>query len=345
MTKQIKGQPVEMSRSYKCAAFFLLIFVASSNAFSEGYTVVGRIPLPGYRAKSLLLSPNGIAYVLEKEKDEWWSEDWKELFTAVDLRGRQTLPQVLLKDKAKAIAINPNGDTVFILGNSVTPFDTNNHQILSPIETLCKGDAIGVSADGLYAYILSEGYETPHVPSVLDACIVQLHLKSGTRSQIIDLSAAFSSMVVTSNDMAYLLRYQELLPLNIVSGTAQHPIHIDFVPNSGRIAFAITPDNAWAYVVTGRDRITPIELSTRQLFPTIQVGLDPAYVAIGPDGKRAYVANHEGKSITPVDLRTRQALAPIQLDQKPSELAVSADGRLLVVLISEGRELLMIWIN
>jgi YVTN family beta-propeller protein len=181
----------------------------------------------------------------------------------------------------------------------------------------------------------------------VDARIVKVNLESRERGVLRDLSDAYYSMALTSNGLAYLFNYEKLLPINLDSftGNAQ-PIHItrdDKEPC--RLSFAITPDNAWAYVVTGRDSITPIKLSTRQFFPAIQVGRDPAHVAMAPDGKRAYVANHEGKSITPIDLQTRQALSPIQLDQKPSEVAVSSDGKMLVVLSSKGRELLMISIN
>jgi len=83
-----------------------------------------------------------------------------------------------------------------------------------------------------------------------------------------------------------------------------------------------------AYVVNyNGDTVTPIDMETDTAGAPIQVGDQPAAIAITPDASKAYVANYGGSSVTPIDLATNTAGPPIPVGAFPHSIAISPDGR------------------
>ena len=53
--------------------------------------------------------------------------------------------------------------------------------------------------------------------------------------------------------------------------------------------------------------MTPIRTSTDTAGKPIKVGANPAYIAITPNGKTAYVANTHSGTVTPIQIATNTA--------------------------------------
>jgi hyaluronoglucosaminidase len=96
-------------------------------------------------------------------------------------------------------------------------------------------------------------------------------------------------------------------------------------------AVAVTPNGKMALVANySAGTVTPIELATGKVLPSIEAGSGPAGVAVTPNSKMAYVTDAGsaplGTTITPIDLVTDKPLAPITVGAGPQGIAISPDG-------------------
>jgi YVTN family beta-propeller protein len=118
---------------------------------------------------------------------------------------------------------------------------------------------------------------------------------------------------------------------------------VDFVslnsPPEGDLPreLAITPDGTTALVVNMGTRfdlpgtVTFINIATRTVVATVEVGVLPVQVAISPDGQRAAVANVFGNSVSILDVPGRALLATIPVTgTQPFRCAIGADNRYVV---------------
>jgi hypothetical protein len=97
-----------------------------------------------------------------------------------------------------------------------------------------------------------------------------------------------------------------------------------------------------AYVVNGKmGTVTPIATATNTPDKPIEVGVNPSYIAITPNGATAYVVNERIKgsgvhgrpgTVTPIALATNTPGAPIKVGIAPTAIAVTPDGKTVYVL-------------
>ncbi len=82
-----------------------------------------------------------------------------------------------------------------------------------------------------------------------------------------------------------------------------------------------------AYVANElNNSVTPIDLATNTAGSPIEVGANPAAIAITPDGSTAYVANVNSNSVTPIDTATNTVGSPIEVGANPAAIAITPDG-------------------
>ena len=81
-----------------------------------------------------------------------------------------------------------------------------------------------------------------------------------------------------------------------------------------------------------RDAVAVVDTATGVVGATIAVGDGPEFVAVAPDGKRAYVTNGWDGTVSVIDTATRKLVgAPISVGRSPFGLAVSPNsGRVYV---------------
>ncbi len=106
------------------------------------------------------------------------------------------------------------------------------------------------------------------------------------------------------------------------------------------LGIAIAPDASTAYVVdVGSDQLTPIDLSSGTPIARAPVSLadppardnntrSPNYIAISPDGSKAYISDPSNDQVVPVNLTTTPATVEPAIDvaANPEGIAFSPDG-------------------
>jgi gliding motility-associated-like protein len=109
---------------------------------------------------------------------------------------------------------------------------------------------------------------------------------------------------------------------NIPSFTAVNPgsspaiAHISVTSQKANIVYM--PDYA-------SNMVLAINTINNKVIANIPVGANPGFVAISPDGKKAYVANVSGRSLSIINTQTNQ-VKDISIFDNPTALVFSADG-------------------
>ena len=109
-------------------------------------------------------------------------------------------------------------------------------------------------------------------------------------------------------------------------------------------ARAADPDGRLLVANAGDDTVTVYDQPANTLAATVAVGKAPRGLAVSPDGRKAWVANHGDGTLSVIDLRALKVIKTIRQGQleKPRSLALTPDGRRLLVTSEGSRRLLLI---
>ncbi len=77
--------------------------------------------------------------------------------------------------------------------------------------------------------------------------------------------------------------------------------------------------------------VSVIDASANRVVATIPVHKLPYFIAVSPDGRRAYVPNSGSNSVSVLDLDRRREIAVVSTGEQPGVARVAPDGRTLVV--------------
>jgi len=80
-----------------------------------------------------------------------------------------------------------------------------------------------------------------------------------------------------------------------------------------------------------RNQVEVYSVDTRRLAGPIIAGLQPASLALSPDGDMLYVANLGSLTISVVNLNSRQRVADYLVGSRPDAVAVGADGQIVIL--------------
>src|SRR5262245_23909454 len=80
-----------------------------------------------------------------------------------------------------------------------------------------------------------------------------------------------------------------------------------------------------------RNQIEIYSVSTGRLTGTITTGLQPASLAISPNGRNLYVANVGSLTVTAIDLNAQQAINDYFIGSRPDAIAVGSDGKVVIL--------------
>jgi YVTN family beta-propeller protein len=93
------------------------------------------------------------------------------------------------------------------------------------------------------------------------------------------------------------------------------------------------------------ETLSVIDARTGAFSGTIPVGIKPSYLAVSPDGTKAYAAGKLSGDVSIVDLAKREPDRILEVGQKPMGVAVSPDGRWLYVAACQSRKISRIDLN
>jgi YVTN family beta-propeller protein len=221
---------------------------------------------------------------------------------------------------------------------SVFPIDLTDKEPGAPIEV---GQGAGtndlvVTANGKTGYSTNEGTNS----------VVPITLATGRLGKAIGVGSepvAIAFVPGSGERWVWVANYggKTVTTVNVATGKVGQTISVGEVgPNT----VAFTPDGRTCYVANwGTEEapgntVTPIRVTHGgaggKVMPSINVGLHPNWIAIGQDGRTAYVANKGSNSITPIDVSTNTAGTPVPVPGPPIEMEISPDGKTAYVAIA-----------
>lgn len=126
------------------------------------------------------------------------------------------------------------------------------------------------------------------------------------------------SNTVTVLDLVYLRQDRTLQVGQDPSGIAANPRHNEVY------AVNTQPGNP-------SGSVSVIDAATNQVVATIPVHRLPYFIAVSPDGRRAYVPNSGSNSVSVLDLDHHREIATVPTGDQPGVARISPDGRTLAV--------------
>ncbi|GGA58884.1 hypothetical protein GCM10011507_07820 [Edaphobacter acidisoli] len=126
------------------------------------------------------------------------------------------------------------------------------------------------------------------------------------------------SNTVTVLDLVYLRQDRTLQVGQDPSGIAANPRRNEVY------AVNTQPDSS-------SGSVSVINAATNQVVAAISVHRLPYFIAVSPNGRRAYVPNAGSNSVSVLDLDRRREVATVSTGDQPGVARVSPDGRTLVV--------------
>ncbi|MFN3649663.1 MAG: beta-propeller fold lactonase family protein [Armatimonadota bacterium] len=274
--------------------------VVVANSYSGTVSVLGaaegkprltaRIPGMPY---GVAVSPDGKhAYVTVSQLDE---------LAVLDLSSGEIVRRIPVGRRPRAVAITPDGKTVVVAnlaGGSLSVVDVTSEA--EPAQVKLKGinvRGVAVTADGKEAYAtLMPAFNTKVTtdPKEIWHNVIQAVELRGAASEVGEDQWTDFARIPGS--------------VEVIGSPDQHDIVLDKAAQ-----------HAWVSVA-GRDMVTRFTIHDRRrisIWPFSQVetlvGANPRGLALSPDGKEVWVANHLGNSLSIVDAIGSQVLAAVPL--------------------------------
>jgi YVTN family beta-propeller protein len=221
---------------------------------------------------------------------------------------------------------------------TVIPIDLTDDRPGTPIKV---GQGTGtndivVTSDGKTGYVTNEGTST----------VTRINLATGKLGRPIAVGSepvAIAFVPKTNDSWAWVANYkgQTVSTINLATGQLGQTIS---VPHAGPNTIAFTPNGKTCYVANwGTDAaagstVTPIQVTdggaAGEVLPSMQVGLNPNWVAITKDGSTAYVANKGSNSISPISVASNTVGTPVPVPGPPIEMEITPNGNAGYVAIA-----------
>jgi DNA-binding beta-propeller fold protein YncE len=270
---------------------------------------------------------------------------------------------------AVAIAVTPDGKSVYITNNSV-PATVSEYNVdaetgaLSPKNpaTVPVGQGvpagIAVTPDGKSAYVTNEaggtisqfniapvtGVLSPKAPATVSASILpqRIAISPDGKSAYVTMATSVFTGIVGQYD------------INPVTGVLSPKTPSAVVTDAGPTAVVVSRDSRSVYVTNdvgnGGGTVTEYDAGaggalTPKTPASIPIGFEPVALAITPDGKSAYVANELGNTIAQENIDpVTGVLSPktpptVATGSGPSGIVVTPDGTSAYVTIFNGGSL------
>lgn len=302
---------------------------------TDTFEVEARLPTGGKRPIGLALSPDGRTLAV--------CNSYSGSVALVDVERRATARTVPLPGMPWGVCFSPDGKRAYVTLSQldeVAVLDPALGTVIRRISTGRRPRELGLTPDGetLVVAALSGGtLSVINTRTLKEETRVRL---KGVNVRGLALTGDGTSAYVThmpafnlkpTNDPAEMWHnlIQEVKLAGAESETGEDQ-WMDFARVPGSHAVIGTPDqydivvdaagrHAWM-AVGGRDVLTRITIHDRRrdaIWPISQieakVGANPRGVALTPDGKQVWVANHLGNSITVVDAAAMRPLRSISL--------------------------------
>jgi len=83
----------------------------------------------------------------------------------------------------------------------------------------------------------------------------------------------------------------------------------------------------YAYITNyGSNNVYVIDTATNNVTAKVNVGIDPNWIAVTPDGSKVYISNRNSNNVFAIDTVTNNVTAKVNVGSGPVELRSSPDG-------------------
>ena len=262
-------------------------------------------------------------------------------------------------DNVHEVAVNPNRKELYTasLATSlivVVDINSTDYPVLGEIK-LPGGETFDMpnivfSNDGLYAYV-ARSYNPQYIASwglQKTNYIAVINTTAREIDRIIYPPYELGGTLAPSPDGRWLYFTTHATP-NSLGGIGKLDLQsgevVEFLPFSiSNLFITLSKDGKYIYVADGShpaaaDFKKPpgfennsfnffrvIDAESLKVISSVEVGDSPQYIAITPDGSKAYVSNHWSNDVSVINLSTMKVIANITVGFEPNEITFTPDG-------------------
>lgn len=316
----------------------------------------------GITPAGLAITPDGrFAYVANNNNYGLTGED---SVTVLDLSNQTVLTTIdnTNFNQPYTVTIDAKGTYAYVTNSnfsnvSIIEIATNN--VVNIISGFDGPSGFAITPDGSKAYVNNygapggKGSGNGNSVSVVD-------LKTNTITKTTPVGLAPASLAMSPDGkFCYVINYGNGIfnnaSISVIETSDNVVAHtISQIGLFGPFAIAITPNGKFAYITNfGSNNFVPIgkhvlvvDLKSKQVVSTIQVGIQPSGIAITPDGRYACVSNYNtlyagsnysnltaGQgTVNIIDIATNTLVpSTILVGQSPDAIAISPNGKFAYV--------------
>ncbi|HKV75795.1 MAG TPA: hypothetical protein VJN95_14850 [Gemmatimonadales bacterium] len=119
--------------------------------------------------------------------------------------------------------------------------------------------------------------------------------------------------------------------VSIIDATTSAVVGSIFTPDGSPLVVEVSPDGTQLFVATASTTVEIVDVASRQVVRTAQVGFLPNAFTTAPDGRIMYVSAAFGGSVSEIDMFTGDVLRTFDVGGVPQGMAVTKDGKRLYV--------------
>lgn len=252
-------------------------------------------------------------------------------------------------DNVHEVAVRPGGKELYAESMHtpiivIVDIDSPDYKVLGEIK-LPGGDLILMpdivfSRNGKYAYVV-RSHKEDYIKSwnLKDASyIVVIDCEERKVDHLITLPYALGPSLVPSQDGRWLYFTARSTPEGAFSGVGKFDLEsqkvVGFLPLGTTMTYiTLSNDGKFIYATQGEhpfgfneNSFKVIDAEKLRVTSSLEVGDGPRYVAVTPDGKKAYVSNTWSSNLSVINLETMEITATIEVGPEPREIAITPDG-------------------
>ena len=309
-----------------------LIFVENTNSgdisiIDNGtLKVVGTIAV-GLSPDDIITAPDGkTLYVSRIVRTDAGRPTGQGEVVAIDGPTRQILWRAQFRGAPNHLATSPDGKRIYatiVSTNQVFVVDPTKHAVVDSIEVGIGPHDIVVAPDGRRLYVgLIRGNELTIADAQNHQILHQTAFASGVRPLTLTPDARHLFV-----QLSYLHGFVVMDPATgdtirrVALPFAEGKARPDSMPQTADHGIRVTADGRYLLANGSMSNLVAIySLPDLKLVGTVPVGTDPNWIALTPDGTRAYISNRGSDDVSVVDLATRREIARIKVGKYPERL-------------------------
>jgi YVTN family beta-propeller protein len=241
------------------------------------------------------------------------------------------------------VVISPDGSMAYVVDQG-TPGSGSGSGVVA-VSTMMMGRQWRIPIAGASSVAIRPDGKTVYVGSS-SGSISPINTHNGALGHMISLGtiAGSPSLAASADNKNLYAAYTQASGSNVLSviATSSNKITTTISLGSGASSagpfVAVSPNGERAYVtLMSQNEIAVVDLVHQQLLATVSVGsgVNPACIAIHPNGMSAYVVSNDGVLV--FDLASNTVVGTIPISGSPQNVAFTADGSMAYVSVAQGQ--------